>query len=88
MAISEYVKEVIDGDTFDTKSYRVRLNDVDAPEKGQPGWDGATNYLKELIEGDFVTIFGKDFDKHGRLIAEVKHGNYSVNKAMKIKLNK
>ncbi len=39
MARKETVTTVIDGDTFETASWRnpVRLANVDAPEKGEPG---------------------------------------------------
>jgi endonuclease YncB( thermonuclease family) len=51
MAAKEIVTKVIDGDTFGTsrRSKLVRLADVDAPEKNQPGYKKATEALKKLI---------------------------------------
>lgn len=44
----ERVTKVIDGDTFKTAARKrsVRLANVDAPEKGQPGGAKATRDLK------------------------------------------
>ena len=58
MARKEKVTNVIDGDTFETSSRKnpVRLANVDAPEKGTPGGTAATRALKQLIEGETVSI--------------------------------
>jgi endonuclease YncB( thermonuclease family) len=54
MARKEKVTKVIDGDTFETASRKnpVRLANVDAPEKGQPGAGRATQALRNLIQGE------------------------------------
>jgi len=53
MARKEKVTKVIDGDTFETASRKdpVRLANVDAQEKGQPGAAQATQALRNLIQG-------------------------------------
>ena len=88
MARKERVTRVIDGDTFETASRKksVRLANVNAPEKGQRGGATATNALKELIDGETVTIETVARDKYARSVAYVKVGRKSVNKAMKDKL--
>ncbi len=85
MARKEKVTKVIDGDTFmtDKKKNPVRLANVDTPEKRQPGYQNAKNELKNLIEGEEVTIETKARDKYGRSVANVKVGRKSVNSAMK-----
>lgn len=50
------VQKVFDGDTFriDRKirgTDRIRLNKINAPEKGRPGPRRAANITKRMIEG-------------------------------------
>ncbi len=88
MARREKVTKVIDGDTFETASRKnpVRLANVDAPEKGEPGAAKATDALRKMIQGEEVTIDTVARDSYGRSVANVKVGGKSVNKAMKGKL--
>ncbi len=90
MARREKVTKVIDGDTFETASRRnpVRLANVDAPEKGQPGAGKATEALRKLIHGEEVIIDTVARDQYGRSVANVKAGGKSVYKAMQGKLKK
>jgi len=90
MARREKVTKVIDGDTFETASRKnpVRLANVDAPEKGQPGAAKATEALRKLIQGEEVIIDTVARDQYGRSVANVKAGGKSVNKAMQGKLKK
>ena len=90
MARKEKVTNVIDGDTFETSSRKnpVRLANVDAPEKGTPGGTAATRALKQLIEGETVSIQTVARDRYGRSVAKVKIGRKSVNAAMKSKTKK
>ena len=85
MARNEKVARIIDGDTFRTNMRKksVRLANVDTPEKGQPGYTQAKNALRNLIQGETVSITTKARDPYGRAVANVKKGNASVNKAMK-----
>ena len=84
MARKETVTRVIDGDTFETASRKksVRLANVDAPEKGQPGAVASKQKLESLIGGKQVTIDTVARDKYGRAVANVKKGRESVNKKM------
>ena len=90
MVRKEKVTKVIDGDTFETASRKnpVRLANVDAPEKGQSGAGKATEALRQLIQGEDVTIDTVARDRYGRSVANVKIGRKSVNKAMKGELKK
>jgi len=90
MPRKEVVTRVIDGDTFETASrkYSVRLANVNAPETGQRGGAAATRALKQLIEGEKVSIDTVARDKYRRAVAKVKVGRRSVNKAMNDKLKK
>ena len=90
MARKEKVTGVIDGDTFTTASRKnpVRIANVDAPEKGQPGAGAAKSALEKLILNKTVNIETKARDPYGRSVANVKVGVRSVNKAMRDKLKK
>lgn len=66
-----YVTRVVDGDTFDTSTERVRLANVNAPESGTPGGQSAAAYLKQLIEGQQVTIRQVAKDHYQRTVAHV-----------------
>lgn len=85
MPRNEKVTRIIDGDTFETNMRRnsIRLANVDTPEKGQAGFGKAKQELKNLIQGQTVTIDPKARDKYARTVADVKIGNQSVNNKMK-----
>ena len=86
----EKVTKVIDGDTIETGSRKkdVRLANVDAPEKGQPGYERAKKKLENLIGGEEVRIETVARDKYGRSVARVYKGRESVNKKMREFLKK
>jgi len=88
MARKEKVTKIIDGDTFETaiRKNPVRLANVDAPEKGQPGSAKARKALSMMIEGEEVRIDTVTRDKYGRAVANVYKGRESVNKKMQKKL--
>jgi hypothetical protein len=69
------VSKVIGGDTFDTTSEgRIRLADVDTPEKGESGYYEAKNFLNSLVNNKQVYLDIDDVyetDKYGRLICVV-----------------
>lgn len=63
---------IIDGDTFDTPSGRVRLFGVDTPERGEACFEEATSRLRSLA-GDRVRIEPgpRAQDRGGRLLLYV-----------------
>ncbi|MBK7957609.1 MAG: thermonuclease family protein [Bacteroidetes bacterium] len=72
---SEYTSKVIgiiDGDTYDIlidkSTFRIRVDAIDAPEKGMPYYKVSKKYLAELCFGDSVHVLIKDIDKNGRYI--------------------
>ena len=68
------VARVIDGDTIElTGGDRVRLLAIDAPEKGQPLYDRATEVLGQLTVGKTVKLefSGRKRDRYGRLLGFV-----------------
>lgn len=64
----EKVTKVIDGATVETASQKnpVRLANVDAAEKGQPGTAKATEALRKLIQGEEVIIDTVARDRYDR----------------------
>lgn len=68
------VINVIDGDTIvvlektpeEKIVHKVRLEGIDAPERGQDGYDGAKHYLEKLIWGETVTVRYIGRDRYGR----------------------
>ncbi|WP_158275534.1 thermonuclease family protein [Maritimibacter sp. 55A14] len=45
---------VVDGDTLWLGNIKVRLNGLDAPERGQPRYRAATKELERLVAGQIV----------------------------------
>ncbi len=84
-----HVESVIDGDTFkDDKNRKYRLENVDAPEKGKPGSQKATNLLKNLIQGENIGVEQVARDKYGRPVVRVYKGRESINIKMRKALKK
>lgn len=81
------VDYVIDGDTVVLEDgTHVRLLQINAPEKGECGYEEATNHLRELVDHKVVQIekdptFG-DEDKYKRVLAYLHVGNVNVNVEM------
>lgn len=70
------VVRVLDGDTIDVLSgasqrQRVRLANIDAPEKGQPFGQKSKQNLLKLVAGKSVEIVQTGRDQYGRDIARV-----------------
>lgn len=69
------VIRVLDGDTIevlqDNKSVRVRLANIDAPEKKQAFGRWSTNQLKGLVVAQPVTVTYTQTDRYGRIIGHV-----------------
>ncbi|MGH5634178.1 thermonuclease family protein [Escherichia coli] len=76
------VIRVLDGDTIEVKTLpakivvyevpiRVRLINIDAPEKKQPFGRWSANQLKALIAGKQVTVSYTQRDRYGRIVGRV-----------------
>ena len=64
---------IIDGDTYDillegNKKERVRMDAIDAPEKGMPFYKVSKKYLSELCFQKEVRLVYIGIDQHGRSI--------------------
>ncbi|HAD8882328.1 TPA_asm: hypothetical protein G1338_24400 [Salmonella enterica] len=69
------VIRVLDGDTVEVlqenKPVRVRLANIDAPEKKQAYGRWSTNQLKGLVAAQPVTVTYTQTDRYGRIIGRV-----------------
>lgn len=84
----------VDGDTVDLEvdlgfytfaRIRFRLAGIDTPERGQPGYREATEYLRSLLEDRPIAVLSTKTGKYGRWLAELFTDNLentSVNQAM------
>ena len=85
MKRKETVNKIIDGDTIETSTRKkpVRIQGIDTPEKGQPGYSEAKKALSELIKNEKVTVEPVATDDYGRVVAKVKKGNRLLSTLMK-----
>lgn len=83
---SAHVISVTDGDTIlvakDRHPVKIRLEGIDAPEKGQDHGTKATEALKKLVLGKTVTIKQTGTDKYGRVLAYVICDGVEVNQKL------
>lgn len=74
------VSQVVDGDTIkDTNGNTYRLLGINTPEKQEPYYQEAKDYLKNLIEGKQVDIENHGKDKYSRTLAYIYFNNELVN---------
>jgi micrococcal nuclease len=81
--LSGPVTKVVDGDTLDVNSVRVRLALVDTPERGQNGYQPAKDFVKKLCLGGNAEVDIDDGqrggDRYGREIGIVYCKGVNVN---------
>lgn len=94
MAFAESIRgvviDVIDGDTVTLlektpermRTHRIQLEGIDAPERGQNGYESAKEYLEKLVWGETVTVRYTENDRYGRILGEIWHGKMLVNEEM------
>jgi len=78
---------VTDGDTLTllaagNQQVKIRLAEVDAPEKGQPYGTKAKQQLSDLAFGKNVTVRDTTPDKYGRTVGRIYVGSLDVSKEM------
>ena len=80
------VEKIIDGDTvyatLEGKPYKLRLTEIDAPERDQPFGRQSKVFLRELLkDGEFdADISGKD--QYGRYLARLYDNGVDINRKM------
>jgi len=87
------VIRIIDGDTIDVintvanasasnKPVRVRLSNIDAPEKKQAYGSWSAKQLSALLTSDHVNIEYRGTDKYGRILGTVYVNGINLNREM------
>lgn len=84
MSITGQVVAVHDGDTITVltpvrESHRVRLAQIDAPEKGQDFGAAAKRALSELVFGKTIVVEIETFDRYGRVVGRVLVDGKDIN---------
>jgi endonuclease YncB( thermonuclease family) len=85
--ITGRVVSVHDGDTvrvLDAANvqHKVRLNGIDAPERGQPFGTASRDRLAAIVMGKTVTVENEGRDKYGRTLGRIKIEGQDVNRQM------
>jgi endonuclease YncB( thermonuclease family) len=75
-AIEGRVINVADGDTItildlERKQHRIRINGIDAPERGQPFGDRSRRNMADMVAGKEVTADCHKVDRYGRQVCKV-----------------
>ncbi|MEQ1837784.1 MAG: thermonuclease family protein [Candidatus Nitrotoga sp.] len=85
LAWADFTGEVVgvaDGDTItvlrDNKQVKVRLAEIDAPEKAQPFGSKSKQALSVLVHGKAVLVVEQGHDRYKRIIGRVYQGNVDV----------
>ena len=78
---------ISDGDTItilpdDKQNIKIRLVEIDAPEKNQPWGQKSKQALSDLVFSLSVTVDSKGQDRYGRTLGTVFLGNININKLM------
>jgi endonuclease YncB( thermonuclease family) len=74
------VIKIVDGDTYDilledNKTKRIRMDGIDAPERGMPFYKVSKDYLGLLCFGQMVRLEQTDTDQYGRMVAKTYQQN-------------
>ena len=80
------VVSITDGDTVtiltDNKQTKVRLAEIDTPEKNQPYGKKAKKALSDFIFGKIVRIEVDTIDRYGRVVGKIFLNDLNINKEM------
>lgn len=78
-----YCNYVVDGDTIDVEGVgRIRFVGVNTPERGQPGYQEAKNYVKKMCFGKTIDLDiddAKNYDRYRRVLAVVYVNDVNLN---------
>jgi len=82
--ITGQVVGILDGDTLTVltpalKPVRVRLSEIDAPEKAQAFGQRSRQSLNELCGGQLATVLVSGSDQHGRALGKVSCAGIEAN---------
>ena len=80
------VKWVVDGDTVhatkEGKLYKIRLTEIDAPERDQPYGGESTQLLKQLLEDGYFDVDISGIDIYERHLGRLYDNGVDINREM------
>ena len=80
------IKKIVDGDTVHVfhqdETYKVRLIEIDAPERNQPYGRDSTDYLKFLLKEGGVDVEISGTDRYGRKLGRLYWKGRDINREM------
>ncbi len=80
------VIKIADGDTLtllvDSKQLKIRLSDIDTPERKQPFGTRAKQALSELAFGKQARVVEVTVDRYGRIVGRVHVDGVDVNREL------
>ncbi len=80
------VIKIADGDTLtilvDTQQFRIRLSDIDTPERKQPFGTKAKQALSDLAFDKQARVVEVTVDRYGRIVGRVYVGDVDVNREL------
>jgi len=76
----------VDGDTvhvfFKDQVYKIRLTEIDAPERDQPFGNDSTSFLKQLLIDGKVDVDISGTDKYGRKLGRLYWKKKDINREL------
>ena len=80
------IKRVVDGDTvhvfYQDEVYKIRLTEIDAPERDQPYGSNSTEYLKSLLKEGMVDVDISGTDRYGRKLGRLYWRGKDINREL------
>ena len=80
------IKKVVDGDTvhvfYQDDVYKIRLIEIDAPERDQPYGANSTEYLKGLLKDGRVDVDISGTDRYGRKLGRLYWQGKDINREL------
>lgn len=84
--LSGKIVDITDGDTItvlvDMHEVKIRLAEIDTPERGQPWANRAKQALSDKVFGKQVEIEVVGTDRYGRTVGHVHMGDRDINREM------
>ena len=80
------IKKIVDGDTvhvfYQDEVYKIRLTEIDAPERDQPYGSNSTEYLKSLLKEGMVDVDISGTDRYGRKLGRLYWRGKDINREL------
>lgn len=73
---------IVDGDTLDVGKTRVRLWGINTPERGQPGYKDAKEYLRNITANATLNCMAMYYDYWKRTVASCEIEGQDVGRLM------